>query len=129
LFELGEQWIANEPPSRMLFRFWHDAGTGRTRRQSLRTEDIEEAKLRLAELILKGGKQTADALLSVVLDKYVSEVVEGTPSEGVTNSADAKILTFWERISASLPWSRTSRRNSPNALWAAAIRSLTPPEF
>ena len=95
LFELGDQWISYDPPSSMLHRFWNDAGTGRTRRESLRTEDIEEAKLKLAELLLKGAKQTPNALLSVILEKYISEQAVGKPSEGIANSASRKLLSFW----------------------------------
>ncbi len=57
LFELGEQWIGAISGSAALYRFWYDERTGRTSRASLGTEDIEEAKLKLATIVLKGGRQ------------------------------------------------------------------------
>ncbi len=73
LFEISGHWIAAEPGSRNLYHFWNDTGVGRTRRASLRTADLEIAKRKLAELIVLGAPKTADAPLSVVLEKYFVE--------------------------------------------------------
>lgn len=61
LFELGSQWIAKESGRAGFYRFWNDAGNGRTRRASLRTADLEEAKRKLAEILIR----TVSELLTI----------------------------------------------------------------
>ena len=95
LFELGEQWIGTVPGSRVLYRFWDDAGAGGTRRQTLGTEDLAEAKLKLAEIVVKGRESPPTAMLPIVLEKYFSEHTDGKPSEGVSRSAGRVMIAFW----------------------------------
>ena len=59
-FELAGQWIAEEPGRPGHYRFWIDPGVGRTRRASLGTTDIEEAKARLAAAALAHAKVHTD---------------------------------------------------------------------
>lgn len=74
LFELGRYWIARVPGSDRLYRFWYDAGAGEVRRRSLATRSLDEARLRLAALVLKEGagepRQPADVALITVLTRY-----------------------------------------------------------
>ena len=60
LFELGDQWIAKEPGRAGFYRFWNDIEIGRTRRESLGTTNIERAKEKLAEIIIKGAPSQDD---------------------------------------------------------------------
>lgn len=51
LYETEKQWIASDPGSPNLYRFWTMRGTGRTRRQSLGTTSLDIAKQRFLEAI------------------------------------------------------------------------------
>ena len=95
LFELGGQWIAPEPGSPFLHRFWTEPGTGRTRRTSLRTEDLEIAKRLLAELVVKGAPKTRDAPLSAVLLHYFENRTDKLPSKKPARHAGRLMLAFW----------------------------------
>src|SRR5690349_8791263 len=95
LFELEGHWIAAEHGSANLYHFWHDARTGRTRRSSLRTQDIEVAKRSLAELIVRGAPKNVDAPLSVVLENYFAEQTDGKPSESQTRNAGRVLLRYF----------------------------------
>ena len=95
LFELGDQWIAGEHGSNCFYRFWHDAGTGRTRRESLRTTDFESAKRKLAEIVVKGSPKNADAFLEVVFDDYVETKLKGKPSQDAADHAASLMLECW----------------------------------
>jgi integrase len=94
LFEFGGQWIANDPDSRMLYRFWTSPGTGRTSRASLGCTDLEAAKLKLAEIVIKGAPKTVDAPLSVVLETYFTGRTDKLPSGKVARGHGRKILEF-----------------------------------
>lgn len=51
LYETEKQWIASDPGSRNLYRFWTVEGTCRTRRESLRTSDLDVAKERFLKAV------------------------------------------------------------------------------
>jgi integrase len=92
LFELGGQWIATEGDGRNLYRYWFDSGTGRTRRESLRTADLESAKRALAEIVIKGAPKTSSARLSVVLEEYFVEHTDKLPSKLQSRNAGKVLL-------------------------------------
>jgi integrase len=94
LFEFGGQWIAHDPGSKKLYRFWTPLGSRRTRRASLGTEDIEEAKLALAEMVTRASPKSASSPLSVVLEAYFVEHTDKLPSRGVARSHGRKLLAF-----------------------------------
>lgn len=95
LFALGDQWIAHDPGSPFLYRFWTEPGTGRTRRASLGTADIEEAKLKLAEIVLMGAPKTPDAPLSVILEKYFEDQTDKLRSAKIARGHGRKMLEFF----------------------------------
>jgi integrase len=92
LFELGGQWIATEGDRGNLYRYWFDAGTGRTRRESLRTTDLESAKRALAEIVIKGAPKTTTARLSVVLEDYFVGHTDKLPSKLQSRNAGKVLL-------------------------------------
>jgi len=96
LFELGGQWIAHDPGSKKLYRFWTELGTGRTRRASLGTEDISEAKIILAEIVMKGAPKTNTSSLALVLETYFVEHTDRLPSKHVARSHGRRLLTFFD---------------------------------
>lgn len=76
-FELGRYWIDHVPGSPKLYRFWYDAGAGEIRRRSLKTADIEGAKIALAAIVLNEGSgkpsEPNEVSLVAVLTRYWTE--------------------------------------------------------
>jgi len=95
LFELAGQWIAKEHGSANLYRFWHDAGAARTRRESLGTADLEKAKRKLAEIVVNGAPKTIDTPLATVLLAYFTERTDKLPSAKVSRQAGRIMLRAW----------------------------------
>jgi integrase len=95
IFELGGQWIAKEPGSRNLYRFWTEPGTGRTRRSSLGTANLAQAKLKLAEIVIKGSPKTAEASLAVVLERYFDDHTDKLRSRKIARGHGRKLLQFF----------------------------------
>lgn len=95
LFELAGQWIAREPGSPFLHRYWTEPGSYRTRRNSLRTEDLDEAKKRLAEIVIKGAPKSVNTPLSAVLLNYFEERTDKLPSKDNARLAGRTLLAFW----------------------------------
>lgn len=95
LFELGGQWIAKDPASPYLYRFWHDEGTGRTRRKSLGSADIEEAKNKLAQIIIAGEPTRNDTYLVVVLKNYCEQHGDMTTTAKQARHSSRLFLECW----------------------------------
>ncbi len=95
LFELAEQWIAEEPGRPGLYRFWNDPGTGRTRRAKLGTDDLEIAKTRLAEIVLTKQVKTNDSHLLVVLENYFCDKTDHLVSRSSARNAGRLFLECW----------------------------------
>lgn len=53
LFQIGDEWLAREATSKYLQHCRYDPGTGKVRRKSTGIEDLEQAKLWLAERVLE----------------------------------------------------------------------------
>lgn len=95
LFEIGGYWLSTIPSRKGLYAFWTDAGNGGTRRCSLGTADIEEAKLKLAELALRGSPASANSPLSIVLENYFLERTDLLPSKNAARHAGRIFLEVW----------------------------------
>lgn len=95
LFELDGQWIGREVGKPFLYRYWHDAATGHSRRASLGTADIGEAKRRLAEIVVKGAPKNDDSALSIVLENYFTERTDHLPSAKPARHAGRLALKCW----------------------------------
>jgi hypothetical protein len=89
------QWIAREAGKAFLYRYWHDAGTGHSRRASLGTADIEEAKRLLAEIVVRGEVKTANSHLSVALENYFLNKTDHLVSAGTARNAGRLMLECW----------------------------------
>lgn len=96
LFELGDQWIDVEADRPGFYRYWFDAAAGRVCRARLTSEDLETAKLELAQLIITGAPKTHASYLSTILDGYFSDVTDAKPSKEPASRAGAVILQFFE---------------------------------
>jgi hypothetical protein len=95
LFELGGQWIGRESGKPGLYRYWHDDGTGHSRRASLGTADLEAAKTLLAEIVVKGAPKTTDTHLSIVLEDYFLNKTDHQASGDSARNAGCLFLECW----------------------------------
>lgn len=112
LFELDGQWIAAEPDRPSLYRFWNDAGTGRTRRESLGTEDLQAAKVKLAEIVLLGRPKTVDSKLKLVLETYHLDRTDHLVTADGARHAGRLFLECWgELVSVSAAISIEKQRD------------------
>src|SRR4051794_23486550 len=92
LFELEPYWIAREPGKHNLYYYWNDARSGRTRRRSLGCSHLEQAKKKLAEIVVQGDTKTPNAFLSAVLLKYFEERTDKLPCKPQSRSAGRTML-------------------------------------
>lgn len=100
LFELGGQWISKEHGTKKLYRFWTEPGTGRTRRASLGTEDLQEAIVKFAVLVREASPKSKTSSLGLVLQTYFREHAATLPSSKVAQSHIGKLVAF---IGAATP--------------------------
>lgn len=99
LFELGGHWIAEIPNRQGYYDFWTDPRNGGTRRRSLSTSSLEEAKLKLAEIVLRGAPATVTTPLAIVLENYFVQRTDHLPSAKPARHAGRLFLEAWgERI-------------------------------
>lgn len=80
LFELGPYSIGRERDRDNLYYYWYDPAAGRERRRTLATEDLEQAKLKLASIVTAGQAAQAtrkanDVTVVAVLDHYLTHKV------------------------------------------------------
>lgn len=94
LFELAGQWIAQEPGRQGLWRYWYDAGAARVRRQPLGTDDLEEAKIRLAMAVVQEERPTTSTELAAVMLRYHVEHTNALRSAKMAKYASKKVLDF-----------------------------------
>jgi len=73
-FEVDGQWLSRRPNSPQWCRTWFDAATRQTRRASLGTDDLEAAKLALAEWVTLNARRertpTREVVLGEVFARY-----------------------------------------------------------
>jgi integrase len=101
MFEFGGMWIGRVQGSHQLYRFWYDSRNGEVGRRSLKTTDIEEAKKRLAEIVVSDAPVKADdpekVPLVFVLTHYLEGHSDAKPSAHVARRACDLVLQFLER--------------------------------
>jgi integrase len=100
LGEVRGYWLSQRPNSRQWCRTWFDVKSRQTRRSSLGTDDLEEAKLRLAGWVMLSGTMTSerpDAVpLQTCLIRYYQHPGRHLPSAEQTRHA----LTKWSEFFA-----------------------------
>lgn len=98
LFEIGKYWIDRVSGSERLYRFWYDAGAGEIRRRSLETADLEEAKIRLAALVLSEGpghaREPKDVTLLAVFTRYWEEHSDDRTNPSAARRAGNLLIDF-----------------------------------
>ena len=97
-FRIGRYWIDSVSGSSQFYRFWYDAGAGESRRRSLQTADFEEAKIRLAALVLADGdpqvRDPTEVTLIAVLNRYWTEHSDRKPNPSAARRAGSLLLDF-----------------------------------
>ena len=95
LYKLGEVWIGKRAGTQMLYKYWWDRERGCTRRDSLGTSELEEAKVALkawyARNHLPENQTTEDVQLSTVIRTYYEEHAMDLASHEAIRIA----LTYW----------------------------------
>ncbi len=76
LGEIGGYWLSQRPNSRQWCRTWFDATTRQTRRASLGTVDLEDAKLKLAGWLMTGGAMAREPASAVPLETVLVRYYE-----------------------------------------------------
>lgn len=95
LFELGGQWIARINGRRCFYRHWTEPGTGITNRRSLGTDDLNVAKKKLAEIVVRGAPKGVGSFLSAVLLDYFEQHTDNLPSKKQSRNAGRVVLACW----------------------------------
>lgn len=89
--QIGDFWLSKRPGSQQWCRTWYEAG--QTKRSSLATADLEQAKLALLKWFQQHGKLSAQApektSVVVVLSRYFERKARGSASEDVARVAIA----------------------------------------
>jgi len=118
IFELGGQWIAEEPGKSGYYRYWIDAGIGRIRRASLSTKDLERAKERLAEIVVLGAPANDDTHLATVLENYFTSRTDHLPSAKPARNAGKLAIECWGEVFKVR--SLTESKNREFVVWCLA---------
>ncbi|WP_375732242.1 site-specific integrase, partial [Xylella fastidiosa subsp. multiplex] len=100
--QIGKYWLSRRADSKNWYRTWCESATRRTKRASLGTTDIQEAKIRLCLWYAKHGdvsKQTPqDILLDLVLTRYWEQ-----HAQNITSAESAKVaLGYWSDFFAGV---------------------------
>ena len=86
LGRIGDFWLSRRPNSPQWCRTWFDPGTRQTRRASLGTDDLESAKIHLAEWITLNvtlrRQQPRDVPLATVFARYYEKHAKHTLGAG-----------------------------------------------
>jgi len=127
LFEIGGQWLARIAGRPSIYRFWYDARSGETRRRSLKTADVEEAKRLLAvEFTIKTQSDPQDpesVMLVTILHHYFENHSDKLPSRHMARRSGEIVLNFLEgecRLGATVKVGRfTKGLQAKFVLWSA----------
>ncbi|MCP8894263.1 hypothetical protein KYK29_04925 [Shinella daejeonensis] len=135
LWEYGGYWIAGAHGTETLYAYWYDDGRRATRRRSLGTKILDEAKERLIALAGASKSDTSRSpdrvMLLVALDHYYDHDVSKKPSADQAFRSITLIKEFLEEkmlptaaVSAFGPirqrefmtWSRDKHEHSANTI-------------
>ena len=105
LYKLAEYWIPGRNGTDTIYRYWWDAEHGRTRRASLRTVDLEEAKQRLKDWYTRNHhpeqQEPESVPLATVLSIYYEEHAMDLPSHDQARIALNLWLDFFGEASVA----------------------------
>ena len=98
LFRLGRYWIDKVAGSKRLYYFRYDPGSGEVRKRTLKTTDLEAAKIALAAIALTKGdgqaREPGDVTLVAVFNRYWAEHSDRRPNPSAARRAWNMLLDF-----------------------------------
>jgi integrase len=95
IFEFEGMWIDRVPGSAFWYAFRYDRDAGKVRRETLGSDDLEEAKRVLVQKALVAAPKKPDSSLAAILTTYFQEVSDAKPSGKQARFAGRTILRFW----------------------------------
>ena len=99
IYQLGEYWLSKQQRSDAWCRTWYDTTARQTRRVSLGTTDLEEAKQKLDEWFIGNRRPTneppEEASLAQILARYWEQHGQYLASQEQTRIALSYWLDFW----------------------------------
>ena len=95
IFEYKGWWIEQPPNSPFWYGVRYDQSSGRVRRKSLGTDDLEAAKDALIAMVQLEGPKSEDSLLAAVLEVYFREKSDKQQSAETARYAGMHVLDFW----------------------------------
>ena len=95
IFEFEGMWIDRVPGSAFWYAFRYDRDAGKVRRETLGSDDLEEAKRVLVQRALVAAPKKPDSSLAAILTTYFQEVSDAKPSGEQARYAGRTILRFW----------------------------------
>lgn len=102
---IGGFWLTQRGGSEAFYVEWYDAEDRRTHRRSLRTRDLQEAELRLAQWVTEHARirdeRPQDVPLATVLERYYREHAVHTRSSEAAKHALRYWLEWFKDVSVS----------------------------
>ncbi len=99
IFQIEQYWLDKRPNSEMWCRCWFENRGRQTRRASLGTNDLQEAKLRLAQWVVQNrelhNERPQHTPLETILVRYYNEHASKLPSAEQARFALAKWSDFF----------------------------------
>lgn len=99
-FQIGDYWLSKQSRSPAWCRTWFDTATGQTKRASLGTPDLSEAKDLLKEWFIDQHRPqevaTEDMTLAQVLTQYWNNHGQHLPSQSSIKTASRYWLEYWQ---------------------------------
>ncbi|MER8809244.1 tyrosine-type recombinase/integrase [Mesorhizobium australicum] len=99
-FQIGDYYLSRHKNSPIWKASWYDGNARQTKRVSLGTENLQEAKVRLAEFVTKNAAiknvAPADMPLATILVRYWECHAKNQPSQEAANYCLARWMEFWD---------------------------------
>jgi len=127
-FQLGDYWLSKRSGSPAWHRTWFDPETRQTRRASLGTTDLDEAKQRLTDWFIldqtKPQQEAADVLLAEVFPRFYEQHGKTLVSASDVNRSLRDWLTFHGDATVAEATTQEAQRNFRD--WLSTERGLSP---
>ncbi len=101
VFEIGRYWLSAHPNSSNLYITWYDQRTRRTKRTTTHTDDLEQAKLILADYVREQSRpefnQPHQVILCDALGDYLQQHMKGKRTYGDAKRAIKRFDLFFRQ--------------------------------
>lgn len=128
VFEIGDYWISKRPDAKgdQWQRTWYDKATRQTRRISLGTADLEEAKLALADWVLKHGTMNDEDPAAVPLATVLMRYWDEHGSKCRSHKSIEVNLATWNDFFGAVMVSELTKRRIKDFIKKLEDRKLSP---